>query len=649
MTAAIRAAVAARGGRAVGGEDRLTEEVRDRLRPARGEAPGTGRQRRLLEWGLSPILAYLARALDPGEFDVWSGEDLGDATYEIYRIIVARTRIGGVYSGNLEDADFWMRLCTRLVAIRDGAAPERPEPFDGRGAEGRAWLARRPVAILGAALSATSHQVWHWTSSTGRDRARGILTLIGVLLLCCLWATMGPGLAFLAARFQEADDADTDGDSEAGTEATTASGAGAAADDVNPEVGQLRDELEALRARLPPVGALADDPAVAVGGATGRSEDRGGLVNSSGPVASQVSPGLAASGAYGHGDAHTEAASPTGQRVRMTADAPEFIPTGVGAPPLAWPGFDSPARPASHPAVSYAPFIEAGRVQMQSARILEALAHFERQRGADPWWFRPFWDWIDRAETADRFSHDVGVALRRGGWIGRGTVSNPPASLRQELLGLKDSGSPSQGAGGGAFVAATPAGLQAVGASNPITSGKLTSQLAPELRRAAREIYISCLAEGARSMREWVEGAFSSAKGSELWTDLWDRASQVDYELARFTNDKDLLAFLASNDIMEMHLRRLASKKYLVRTGDRSGAQHMLALQAPGQQSDVAPTWLVADATIHSKDEHQRAERVKAQRKGDDKGKGDSKGKGDKGKGKGKDKGAQGGGAALHA
>ena len=128
VTVAIRAAIAARGGRAIGGEDRLSEEVRDRLRPARGEAPGTGRQRRLLEWGLAPIVAYLARALDPGEFEAWSSEDLGDATYEIYRIIVARTRIGAVYSANLEDADFWMRLCSRLLAIRDGAAAERPEP-----------------------------------------------------------------------------------------------------------------------------------------------------------------------------------------------------------------------------------------------------------------------------------------------------------------------------------------------------------------------------------------------------------------------------------------------------------------------------------------------------------------------------------------
>ena len=130
-------------------------------------------------------------------------------------------------------------------------------------------------------------------------------------------------------------------------------------------------------------------------------------------------------------------------------------------------------------------------------------------------------------------------------------------------------------------------------------------------------------------MREWVACSLSSTRGTELWIDLWDRASQIDYELAKYSNVEDQLAFLASNDIMEMHLRRLASKKYLARTGDRSGAQHMLALQAPGQQSDAAPTWMVAESTAHSKAEHRRAERVRAQPRDDD-----------------EDKGAQGGGAA---
>ena len=80
----------------------------------------------------------------------------------------------------------------------------------------------------------------------------------------------------------------------------------------------------------------------------------------------------------------------------------------------------------------------------------------------------------------------------------------------------------------------------------------------------------------------------------------------------------------------------------------------MSAQQAPGMQSDVAPSWMVSDATIHSKMEHQRTERVKQARKldGDGKGKppggkGDGKGKkGDKDKGK---KGAKGDGAGANA
>ena len=103
-------------------------------------------------------------------------------------------------------------------------------------------------------------------------------------------------------------------------------------------------------------------------------------------------------------------------------------------------------------------------------------------------------------------------------------------------------------------------------------------------------------------------------------------------------------------------MRHLAAHVDEERTGDKAGAQYMLAQQAPGMQSDVAPSWMVSDATIHSKMEHQRTERVKQARKtdGDGKGKspggvnkGDGKGKkGDKGKGK---QGAKGDGAAPQA
>ena len=70
----------------------------------------------------------------------------------------------------------------------------------------------------------------------------------------------------------------------------------------------------------------------------------------------------------------------------------------------------------------------------------------------------------------------------------------------------------------------------------------------------------------------------------------------------------------------------------------------MLAQQAPGMQSDVAPSWMVSEATIHSKVEHQRNERVKQSRK--NVGSGQGRGKGKKGDGKGKKGAPQGDGAA---
>ena len=145
--------------------------------------------------------------------------------------------------------------------------------------------------------------------------------------------------------------------------------------------------------------------------------------------------------------------------------------------------------------------------------------------------------------------------------------------------------------------------------------GRLSAGLGPNVRRAAPEIYVSCMVEGSRSMREWVEANFGSNKGSDLWIEVWDRATQIDFQVAQCRTDQELMALLASNDMLEMHMRRLASEKFKKRTGDKSAASQMLALQAPGTAADVAPSWLVRDATEHSKTEHQRGERIDSDRK----------------------------------
>ena len=116
------------------------------------------------------------------------------------------------------------------------------------------------------------------------------------------------------------------------------------------------------------------------------------------------------------------------------------------------------------------------------------------------------------------------------------------------------------------------------------------------------------------------------SKGIEAWTEIWDRAAQIDFAVSQCRTDQELMSKLAMDDTLEMHLRRLASIKFRLRAGDKSAAEQMLALHAPGVSADTAPTWLVADVTQHSKTEHQRTERLSsaAKRSG---GSGDSGGK----------------------
>ena len=69
---------------------------------------------------------------------------------------------------------------------------------------------------------------------------------------------------------------------------------------------------------------------------------------------------------------------------------------------------------------------------------------------------------------------------------------------------------------------------------------------------------------------------------------------------------------LATDDLVEIHLRRLSSYVYGSRAGDWSGANFMLAVQAPGSEMGIGPSWLItqATATAHSKSEFQQSEQV---------------------------------------
>lgn len=111
--------------------------------------------------------------------------------------------------------------------------------------------------------------------------------------------------------------------------------------------------------------------------------------------------------------------------------------------------------------------------------------------------------------------------------------------------------------------------------SNSITDGRLSVGLGPDVKRAMPEIYIGCLSEGSRSIRGWAETKFATYKNEELFVEVWDRASQIEFLVSKLTTVESLLAFLASDDTCEVNLRRLASLKHKLRTGDKTGPTAM--------------------------------------------------------------------------
>jgi len=265
----------------------------------------------------------------------------------------------------------------------------------------------------------------------------------------------------------------------------------------------------------------------------------------------------------------------------------------------------------------------------------------------NPFWGEQFWQALAAREA--QLPPALVTVLRNFGYVGPSTKGPPAAALRETLSRLS-------------LLSAAPGGTGGFGIAPPAAAGvnpdlyRWHQQLAPDLKRAAPEIYSSLRAAGTANVREWLSQEFTGSRHSDSWVDLWTTATSIDFKLAAAAAAAGvggMAAALNGDDSIEMGLRRLAAYVYQARTRDRTGAARMLAISPPGAGLDIAPSWLVNDVTIYSKNEHQRGERVTAadhvrqrQNKGD--AKGDGKGKDGKGKGKGKGKGRGGGPDAAY-
>ena len=112
-----------RGGSPAGGEARLAEEARTRLRLP-GDATHSARTlRSRWLWGVAPLLEYARRSLGDEELRRLSTAELGDAIFEVYRIVASRTRFVGRYRQVLDVQEDWDWLCVGLAGLRRGEVP----------------------------------------------------------------------------------------------------------------------------------------------------------------------------------------------------------------------------------------------------------------------------------------------------------------------------------------------------------------------------------------------------------------------------------------------------------------------------------------------------------------------------------------------
>ncbi len=257
----------------------------------------------------------------------------------------------------------------------------------------------------------------------------------------------------------------------------------------------------------------------------------------------------------------------------------------------------------------YAPFSVSGvpsKLQAQAGRLKDALTKANALASSMPAWATLFWQAVKNEKDIYSIEPEIGKLLQSHGYIGEGTIGPPRSEeLKKALLEIETLGGPMHGSGG------SFARIADVGVGDNPEQMAWHLKLPADLQRAAPELYRNLRSEGAASVRQWVNEQHPTLemKQTATYQDLFMAATIIDFELADCRSESAIMHKLGTSDTLEIHLRKLGSFIYFRRTKDKSGANRMLGIRAPGSGSDIAPKWLLDDANAHSKLEWQRAER----------------------------------------
>ncbi|CAK0821636.1 unnamed protein product, partial [Prorocentrum cordatum] len=546
----------------------LVLKVRSTLNAGRAPRSKLDEARRL-EAALDPVAVRLAL----GNPEV-PGSEMAEALWGFTEAATFSTHAESRIRRVAADTDGWEKVADRIWARAVGEDGDTL-PVD--------W-----VLHLGIGLFLSSLVVVLWADS-GRHRLAGAAVgVFGTFLLvrrvperAVAWWTRWRRRAAFAAALSSGGD---------GLDLTAAEGDSAAWDAPGAPTpkGSCAAAAEVPTGPMHPPGLAALPPPPWAPPAEG-----------AGAGAATAKPGsqdLAALRAFAQGSEVPGPFSQTAAQQQQQQQQQPQLPPEV-AVPAAGLSFHAPHAPADA--------VKLGReVQMVGATLRE----FQAQAATNVYWAWHFWERIAAVDGSLGLHPDLRRVLQTHGYVGAGTKSPPGGSLQQELDALLSSATAPHGGG----MQASPGWAVAPQTQQQQEDSRWNLSLPPDLRRAAPEIYRTMRGAGAASARDWLSREVTGQRRATVWTDLWTAATNVDYLLGGCKTQSELLTRLASDDALELHLRRLASYVYEMRTKDKVGAAAMLAVRPPGSAADLAPTWLVTEATTHSKAEHQRDERVHA-------------------------------------
>ena len=271
------------------------------------------------------------------------------------------------------------------------------------------------------------------------------------------------------------------------------------------------------------------------------------------------------------------------------------------------PTAEAPAVQASAPTVGdqgvktdefYAPFAAGAeiKVKQQAGRLKVALEKASALASTLPSWATLFWQSVKNEADLYGLEALVREALLAHGYVGPSTVGPPRVDeLKKQLTELESYGGPSHGLG---------AALLRANAGQTVADPEQMAwhlKLPADLQRAGPELYRNIRAEGVSSVRQWVneQHAGLEAKSTTQFQDLFTAATIIDFELAGCRSESELMAKLATSDTLEIHLRKLGAFIYYRRTKDKTGANRMLGVRAPGTNADMRPSgcWMMPTLT----------------------------------------------------